>query len=310
MDKSEITLERMRSFVRVAERANFSAVARELGVGQATVTRHLRELEDAVGVPLLSRTTRRVTMTEEGARYYRHCVLILRQVDLAGEEARTTRGAAAGTIRISCTAAFGVLHVSHFIFAFQDRYPDILVDLSLTDERIDLVQEGVDIALRLGPLGDSSMKLRALGQSRRVLVAAPSYLAARGKPARPQDLADHEGVRMSNIAGSDLLVLHGQRGGRHVVPFGGRLRVDHGLAAREALVAGRGIAPAHLWLVEDLLAANKLEVVLPDLSPPSVPLNMLIVPERSGIARVRLLADYLAAHIVQTPGIKKPAARA
>ncbi|MBW7962533.1 LysR family transcriptional regulator [Bradyrhizobium sp. BR 10261] len=307
MDKSEVTLERMRSFVRVAERGNLSAVARELGVGQSTVTRHLRELEDAVGVPLLSRTTRRVTMTEEGARYYRHCVQILRQVDLAGEEARSTRGAAAGTVRISCTAAFGVLHVSRFVFAFQDRHPDILVDLSLTDERIDLVQEGVDIALRLGRLGDSSMKLKALGQSRRMLVAAPGYLAERGRPARPQDLADHEGVRMSNIAGSDLLVLHGQRGGRHVVPFGGRLRVDHGLAAREALVAGRGIAPAHLWLVGDLLAANKLEVVLPEFSPPSVPLNMLIVPERLGIARVRLLVDFLSARIAQTPGIKKRA---
>lgn len=305
MDKSEVTLERMRSFVRVAERANLSAVARELGVGQSTITRHLRELEDAVGVPLLSRTTRRVTMTEEGARYYRHCVQILRQVDLAGEEARSTRGAAAGTVRISCTAAFGVLHVSRFLFAFQDRYPHILVELSLTDERIDLVREGVDIAIRLGPPGDSSMKLKALGQSQRVLVAAPQYLAARGKPARPQDLAGHEGVRMSNIAGSDLLVLHGRRGGQHVVPFGGRLRVDHGLAAREALAAGRGIAPAHLWLVEDLLAAKRLEVVLPDFSPPPVPVNMLIVPERSGIARVRLLVDYLAAQIAQTPGVER-----
>ncbi|QQO14762.1 LysR family transcriptional regulator [Bradyrhizobium diazoefficiens] len=307
MDKSEVTLERMRNFVRVAERGNLSAVARELGVGQSTVTRHLRELEDAVGVPLLSRTTRRVTMTEEGARYYGNCVQILRLVDQAGEEARSTRGAAAGTVRISCTAAFGVLHVSRFIFAFQDVYPDILVDFNLTDERIDLVQEGVDIAIRLGPPGDSSMKLKPLGQSRRVLVAAPQYLAARGKPVRPQDLASHEGVRMSNIAGSDLLVLHGRRGARHAIPFGGRLRVDHGLAAREALASGRGIAPAHLWLIEDLLAASKLEVVLPDFSPPSVPLNMLIVPERSGIARVRLLVDYLAARIAQTPGVEKQA---
>lgn len=306
MDKSDATLERMRSFVRVAERGSLSAVARELGVGQSTVTRHLRELEDAIGVPLLSRTTRRVTMTEEGAGYYRNCVQILRLVDQAGEEARSTRDAPAGTVRISCTAALGVLHVSRFIFGFQDRYPEIVVDLSLTDDRIDLVREGVDIAIRLGPLGDSSMRLKALGQSRRALVAAPQYLAARGKPARPQDLAGHEGVRMSNIAGSDLLVLQGRRGGRHVVPFGGRLRVDHGLAAREALAAGRGIAPAHLWLVEDLLAAKKLELVLPDFSPPPVPLNMLIVPERSGIARVRLLADYLAAQIARTPGIEKP----
>ncbi len=306
MDKPEITLERMRSFVRVAERGNLSAVARELGVGQSTVTRHLRELEEALSVPLLSRTTRRVTMTEEGSRYYATCVQILRLVDQASEEARSARGAPAGTIRISCTAALGVMHVSRLIFAFQDLYPDIAVDLSLTDERIDLVREGVDIALRLGALTDSSMKLRPLGQSRRLLVAAPHYLKARGTPARPQDLVAHEGIRMSNIAGSDLLVLEG-RGERHAIPFGGRLRVDHGLAAREALAAGRGIAPAHVWLVDDLLEAGRLMIVLPAYAPPPVPLNMLIVPERAGIARVRLLVDFLAEQISQLPGIGKDA---
>ncbi|TYO66458.1 LysR family transcriptional regulator [Bradyrhizobium hipponense] len=306
MDRSNVTLERMRSFVRVAERGSLSAVARELGLGQSTVTRHIRELEQAVGVPLLTRTTRSVRMTEEGRRFYADCMQILRLVEQAGDEARNTRGAPAGTVRVSCTAAFGVLHVSRFIFAFQDRYPDVAVDLSLTDERIDLVREGVDVALRLGPLTDSSMKLKRLGQSRRVLVAAPDYLASRGRPTRPQDLAGHEGVRMSNVAGSDVLVLHGRRGGRHVVPLAGRLRVDHGLAAREALAAGRGIAPTHLWLVGDLLAAGRLALVLPDYSPPAIPLNMLIVPERSGIARVRLLVDFLAKEIARLPGIEKP----
>jgi DNA-binding transcriptional LysR family regulator len=306
MDRSDVTLERMRTFVRVAERGNLSAVARELRVGQSTVTRHLRELEEAVGVPLLSRTTRRVTMTDEGSRYYADSVQILRLVEQAGDGARGTRGAPAGTIRISCTAAFGVLHASRLIFAFQDRYPDIGVDLSLTDERVDLVREGVDIALRLGPLTDSSMKLRVLGQSRRLLVAAPDYLAVRGRPAVPRDLSAHEGIRMSNVAGSDTLALQGPGGERHAVPFGGRLRVDHGLAAREAMVAGRGIAPAHRWLVDDLLAAGRLEAILPDYSLPPVPLSMLIVPERAGIARVRLLVDVLAAQIRGIPGIETP----
>lgn len=304
MDNSDVTLERMRSFVRVAERGSLSAVARELGVGQSTITRHLRELEEAVGVPLLSRTTRRVTMTDEGSRYYAKTVQILRLVEQAGDEARGTRGAPAGTIRISCTAAIGVLHVSRLIFAFQDRYPDIGVDLSLTDERVDLVREGVDIALRLGPLTDSAMKLRALGQSRRLLVAAPGYLAARGRPALPRDLAGHQGIRMSNIAGSDLLVLQAPDGERHAVPFGGRIRVDHGLAAREALVAGRGIAPAHHWLVDDLLAAGRLEAILTEYALPAVPLSMLIVPERAGIARVRLLVDFLVERIGGIPGIE------
>jgi DNA-binding transcriptional LysR family regulator len=309
MDKSEATLDRIRTFVRVAERGNLSVVARELGVGQSTVTRHLRELEEAVGVPLLSRTTRRVALTEEGSRYYDNGVRILRLVEEAADEARSARGAAAGTIRISCTAAFGVLHVSRLIFAFQDRYPDIAIDLSLVDERVDLVREGVDIALRLGPLTDSSMKLRPLGHRRRLLVAAPDYLAARGRPVSPKDLSRHEGVRMSNIAGSDTLMLQAPCGKRHAIAFGGRLRVDHGLAAREALAAGRGIAPAHRWLVDDLLAAGRLEVILPDYSPPSVLLSMLIVPERAGIARVRLVADFLANEIAHIPGIDSPQQR-
>lgn len=305
MDKSEITLERMRSFVRVAERGSLSAVARELGIGQSSVTRHLRELEEALGVPLLSRTTRRVGLTDEGSRYYANCVRILRLVEQAADEARGERGAKAGTIRLSCTAAFGVLHVTRLIFAFQDRYPEIAVDLSLSDERIDLVREGVDIALRLGPLADSSMKLRPLGQSHRLLVAAPSYLAARGKPEAPHELAGHEGIRMSNVAGSDMLVLLDPSGGRLSVPFGGRLRVDHGLAAREALLAGRGIAPAHRWLVDDLLRTGRLEPLLPGYDLPSTPLSMLIVPERAGIARVRLLIEFLAEQIGTVPGIQR-----
>ena len=296
----------MRTFVRVAERGNLSAVARELGVGQSTITRHLRELEEAVGVPLLSRTTRRVTMTDEGSRYYANSVQILRLVEKAGDETRGTRGAPAGMIRISCTAAFGVLHATRLIFAFQDRCPDIGVDLSLTDERVDLVREGVDIALRLGPLTDSSMKLRALGQCRRRLVAAPAYLAARGRPVSPQDLSSHEGIRMSNVAGSDTLALKGPRGKRHVVSFGGRFRVDHGLAAREAYIAGRGIGPAHQWLVDDLVTAGRLEAILPDYSLSPVSLSMLIVPERAGIARVRLLVDFLAEQIGGIPGIERP----
>jgi DNA-binding transcriptional LysR family regulator len=135
------------------------------------------------------------------------------------------------------------------------------------------------------------------------MVAAPSYLAARGTPVAPLDLSGHEGIRMSNIAGSDILALHGPDGESHTVPVSGRLRVDHGLAAREALVAGRGIGPTHHWLVHDLLRDGRLKPILPDYAPPPVPLNMLIVPERAGIARVRLLIDFLAGAIGDIPGI-------
>jgi DNA-binding transcriptional LysR family regulator len=308
MDQSNITLERMRTFVRVADRGNLSAVAREMNVGQSSITRHLRELEEALGVALLTRTTRRVMLTEEGSRYYANAIQILCLVEQASDEVRSTRGAAAGTVRISCTAALGVRCISGLIFAFQDRYPDIAVDLSLTDERVDLVREGVDIALRLGPLTDSTMKLRALGASRRILVGSPDYLARHGRPATPDDLIRLDGIRMSNIAGNETLALDGPDGETHVVPFGGRLRVDHGLAAREAYLAGRGIGPAHLWLVDDLLADGRLEAILPEYAPPSVPLNMLIVPERADIARVRLLVEFLVEKVASIPGVGRSGA--
>ena len=303
MEQSNVTLERMRTFVRVAERGNLSAVARELGAGQSTVTRHLNELEAAVGAPLLNRTTRRVALTDEGSRYYDQCVQILRLVEQAGEEIRETRGAPSGAVRVSCTAALGVLHVTRMIFAFQARYPDIRIDLSLTDERIDLVKEGVDIALRLGPLADSSMKLRRLGESARLLVAAPAYLAAHGRPEKPADLGRHNVIRMANVAGSEMLRLTGPDGAAHTVPVKGDLRVDHGLAAREAFRAGRGIGPAHRWLIDDLLANGKLEALLPDYSLTPTPLNMLIVPDRAKVVRVRLLIDDLVEEAARLPGI-------
>lgn len=310
MDKSEVSLDRMRTFVRVAERGSLSAVARELGVGQSTVTRQLRELEHALGVPLLSRTTRRVAVTEEGRSYHAACVRILRLVDQAADEARGARGAHAGSVRMSCSAAIGVRHVARLVFAFQDRHPAIGVDLSLTDERIDLVREGVDVALRLGPLSDSSLKLRPLGFSRRLLVASPAYLERHGTPLTPGDLVTHEGLRMSNIAGSETLDLLRPDGGRVCVAFGGRLRIDHGLAAREALLAGRGIGPAHHWLVDDLLADGRLCAVLPDYSLPPVRVSLLIVPERAGIARVRLLVDTLVAMAATIPGLTNEASGA
>lgn len=304
MDRPNVTLDRMRTFVRVAERGSLSAVAREIGAGQSTVTRQLNELEGAVGVPLLTRTTRSVTLTDEGQRYYANCLNILRLVEQANDEAITDRSALAGNIRISCTSAFGVLHVSRLLFAFQDIYPGIGLDFSLTDDRVDLVREGVDIAIRLGPLSDSAMKLHALGMSRRILVAAPSYLRRIARPERPEDLARLEAIRMTNVAGSDALELTGANEDRQVAALSGKFRVDHGLAARQALLAGRGIAPTHRWLVDDLIRSGDLEVLLPDYALPSVPLSMLIVPERSGVSRVRLLVDYLAEHVRGIPGIE------
>jgi DNA-binding transcriptional LysR family regulator len=306
MDRSNVTLERMRSFVRVVERGSLSAVAREEGVGQSTVSRHVAELEAALGASLLSRTTRRLTLTDEGRRFHAEARTILRLVDEATDGVRNAGGGLTGTVRVSCTAALGVRHVCRALFALQDRYPGISIDLSLTDERIDLVREATDVAIRLGPLAESSLQRKAIGNSRRILVASRGYLADHGRPQHPADLARHLAIRMSNVAGSDTLCLHGPDGATARIPVGGRLLVDHGLAAREALAEGRGIAAAHVWLVDDLLAAGAIERVLPDHAPEPVPLSILVVPGRIRIKRVRLVVDALAAALTELPGLDRP----
>ncbi|MFV0622648.1 LysR substrate-binding domain-containing protein [Sphingomonas sp. ac-8] len=303
MDKSAVTLERMRSFVRVAERGSFSAVARERGVGQSTVTRHVTELEAALGITLLNRTTRRVTLTAEGARYRDQAGTILRLVDEAVDDARSAGAHLRGTIRVSCTAALGVQHVAKALFAFQDRHPSVTIDLGLSDVRIDLVREAVDIAIRLGPLADSTMQRKAIGHSHRILAASRVYLDRHGRPQMPDDLLYHQAIRMSNVDGSDTLSLHHPGEGSISLPFDGRLLIDHGLAAREALIQGRGIVPAHLWLIDDLLESGVLEQVLPDYAPEPVPLSILFVPGRARIARVRALIDVLGDALTGLPGM-------
>ncbi len=303
MDKSAVTLERMLSFVRVAERGSLSAVAREHGVRQSTVTRHLAELERALGVPLLSRTTRRVTLTEEGVRYHAEARNILRLVDQATDEARSAGGDLAGTVRVSCTAALGVRHVLRGLFELQDRHPGLNIDCSLSDVKINLVREAVDVAVRLGPLADSSMHVKPVGQSRRVLVASCDYLDRRGTPGCPDDLLGHQSIRMTNVIGSGGLTLHRAGDEAWSVPISGRLKLDHGLAAREALIQGRGIVAANVWLVDDLLASGAIRQVLPGYSLDSMPLSILFVPARAKLRRVRLVIDALAAFLRELPGI-------
>ena len=305
MDRSAVTLERIASFVRAAERGNLSAVARELGIGQASVSRHIAELERALGVTLLARTTRSVTLTAEGAMYLERARRILRLLDEAADSVRAAAEGAGGRVRVSCTAALGVRHVCRLMAAFQDLHPAIDIELSLTDARIDLVRDGVDLAIRLGALDDSGLRRRVVGVSRRILVASPTYLAARGRPEVPADLAHHQAIRMTNLLGGGTLALR-DRGGRvHRVAFEGRFSTDHGLGAREALIRDRGIALAHHWLIDDLLDSGAIERVLPAYEAQAVPLTLLMPPGGGRPARVRMLADAMTMQLARLPGISK-----
>lgn len=303
MNKSDVSLERMRTFVRVVERANFSQVARELGVAQPSVTRHLKELEMALGVSLLKRTTRQIAITEEGQRYYQRCLQILRLVDDAGAEVSSNSHTLKGKVKLSCTSAFGILHLCPLLYEFQDQYPEIEVEANLTDEKIDLVKEGVDFTIRLASLNDSSLKCRKLGGSERLLVASPAFLSKHSNIKKPQDLQQLEAIKMGMVIDSNNVRLISLSGEGQNVKLSGRILFDHGLAAKSALQAGRGFGVTHRWLIDDLLESGELIRLLPDYQLTVTPLSLLIAPERADIARVRCLIDFLIERIRLIPGI-------
>ncbi len=294
----------MQTFVRLVERGSFSGVARELGTGQATISRRLQELESELGATLLKRTTRRFAPTDVGFEYYERAKAILALLDEAHESVRTSQGSAKGQIRLSCTSAFGIMFVCRMLFAFQNLNSQVHIDLSLSDQRIDLIREGVDLVIRVGALADSSLVVRKLGELRRVLAASPEYLDRRGVPRHPAELCEHNGIRFAGLAGADSIVLIDSAGRKESVSLRGDFQVDHALAIREAYLAGHGLGPAHYWLVADLIEAKRLQIVLPEYRLASVPLNLLIVPGRSRLARVRLLVDFLAKEITKVPGVE------
>lgn len=190
------------------------------------------------------------------------------------------------------------------LFAFQNTHPQIRIDLGLSDERVDLIRAGVDVAIRLGTLPDSSLLARKIGDLRRVLVASPEYLAHHGVPRRPADLADHNGIRFAGLAGSEILALTDSTGRKEAVSIVGNFQVDHALAIQEAYLAGRGLGPAHYWLVADLIEAKRLRIVLPEYRLAPVSLHLLMVPGRNRLTRVRLLVEFLAREMTRVPGLQ------
>lgn len=285
-------LQWMRLFQRVAERRSFSAVARELGQTQSAVSKQVAALEQHLGARLLARSTHELSLTDEGRDYYRHCQRVLIALDDA--EAAVGRGAQepAGILRLSCSVAFGHYLLIPRLAAFLERHPGLNVDLRMNDERLDLVREGVDLAIRFGALPDSDLVAVPLGESRRLLVASRAYLARRGAPQRPADLAQHDSLVFSPANPQGRWTLGGPDG-PHEVSLRGRLRLDSAIGVRAAVLAGLGIAMVPAWLFETELANGLVQPVLDAFAPPPIILHAVYARSRHVSARQRLLIDYL-----------------
>jgi len=254
----------MEMFVRVVETGSFSKAAREFNTTQPTVTKQVAATETRLKVRLLNRNTRGVSLTEAGALYYEKCKAIVRDAQDADSIVRLRQSQAQGLLRIGTSVAFGRRVVVPLALEYMTRHPQVQVDLSFDDRYVDLVAQGIDVAIRMGKLADSSLGARYLGMNPWVMVAAPAYLKKHGTPRRAQDLSAHVALIYSSVVGDDVWQMHTPRGEAVTVPVSGRLRSNNLSAVLAATRAGLGIALMPRYVASESIKAGSVSEVLAD----------------------------------------------
>lgn len=254
----------MEMFVRVVETGSFSKAAREFNTTQPTVTKQVAATETRLKARLLNRNTRGVSLTEAGALYYEKCKGIVRDAQDADSIVRLRQSQAQGLLRIGTSVAFGRRVVVPLALEYMARHPQVQVDLSFEDRYVDLVAQGIDVAVRMGKLADSSLGARFLGMNPWVMVAAPEYLKEHGTPRRAQDLSGHVALIYSSVVGDDVWQMHTPKGEAVTVPVSGRLRSNNVSAVLAATRAGLGIALMPRYVAEESIKAGTVVEVLAD----------------------------------------------
>ena len=290
----------MRVFARVAETGGFSAVARELSTTQPTVSRTVAALESHLGVRLLHRSSRAVSLTDDGRAFYVRAMRALEAVAEAETSVGGRRGQPVGLLRMGAPVAFGRLHIAPRLGTFLAHHPKVDIDLSMTDAFVDPVEFGLDLVIRIGDLEDQSLVVRRLGVTRRVTVASDDYLDRRGVPSSPSDLTAHDCIVYSRLATGDRWHFEGADG-PIVVKVGGRLRADNSEAVREAVSAGVGIGVAPVWLFGDEIRSGRVRIILSAFEPRPLPINAVYASRRHVAAKVRAMIAFLAAEFHASP---------
>lgn len=283
-------------FVRVAERRSFVRAAQDLGITQSGVSNAVSRLEGELGVRLLSRTTRRVNLTEDGAAFFDRCRHILAELEETERVLRRARLTPAGRLRVDLPVAFGRIKVVPLLGAFRAQYPELELALSFTDRYVDLVEEGVDVAVRFGPLRDSSLIARRLTDTRFRTVGAPAYFARHGRPRRPEDLARHNCIAFMARDTRLAREWRFRRGGEDVqVAPRGDMSLSDGAALCAGVTAGYGIAQMHDYYTDEAIDRGALEPVLERFRPSADPISLVYPSTRHLAARVRVFIDFMVA---------------
>jgi DNA-binding transcriptional LysR family regulator len=286
------TLDAMAIFMRVVERGSFSAVAREIGLSQPTISKHITALEKRLGGRLFARSTRNLCLTDEGQRYYEHCRQILAAVDSAEHSFQTGQERVAGPLRIASSGSFGRIQIAPRLHGFLQQHPDVTIDLQLSDENVDLVSEGIDVAVRIGELKDSSLVARQIGLTRRRVFAAPTYLEQHGVPATPDDLRFHNCLVFNQLEHFDSWSFeHGGQWSR--VQVKGNVRSNNSESIRQMVLSGLGLSLSPSWLFREDLQAGRVLALLEGHTPSSLPIHAVFPQDRRQSARVRAFTDYL-----------------
>ncbi|EKF63817.1 LysR family transcriptional regulator [Serratia plymuthica] len=299
MDK----LSAMKTFVRVAELGSLSAAARDLGLTQPAVSQQIAGLEQQLGTQLLFRSTRAASLTDAGGGYYRQIKPILAAVDEAEEALHGLNRRLQGNLRIHAPTGFGQQHLTPLAIAFQQRHPELNIELLLDDRRADVIGEGIDVAIRFGELSAPGTVARRLGELQRILVASPAYLAAHGMPQTLAALTAHAHIRYSGLSDGDTLTLIGPQGAEmvNVRPV---FRANNTFSLLAAIESGLGIGGAQRPLIGRQLAAGTLVQVLPAWHYPPMALHAVYPAARFIPGKVRAWVDYLLGALEGIEGIR------
>ncbi|QNB09785.1 LysR family transcriptional regulator [Herbaspirillum frisingense] len=287
----------MTCFVRAVETGSFSAAGRDLGLGQPNVSRHVAALEDYLQTRLLHRSTRKLALTPEGERYYAEVRRILDAVDESESSLRDNL-APSGLLRVACPTALAHKFLLPEIPGFLKRYPALALDLQINDRYVNLVDEGAELAIRIGHLEDSALKARRIGMFERVCVASKAYVTQHGIPLTPDDLREHDCVIYTLLSSGATWRFRDTE-----VSVTGRFRVNSPDAVRDSVAAGLGIGYGPRWLFEDDLESSCLQILLSEYAAPHVPVQLVYVANRLLPRRASVFMDFVTEVFTRIPAL-------